>query len=121
MKIKTIFLKIFKTLLIITFVVASLIVINDEISYRFGLGDYYEDDYSEESYYEDEYSENDYCIEEDNVLGIIIYGDLYTYDYNLVKDDSEGCIITSAEDVVYGIEAAEQDPNIKAILLEIDS
>ncbi|OGH00347.1 hypothetical protein A3E04_03055, partial [Candidatus Kuenenbacteria bacterium RIFCSPHIGHO2_12_FULL_42_14] len=58
-----------------------------------------------------------------NVSGISLHGDLWTYispadydtDGNLLYDES------ASEDLVYNIEQAEKDEQIKAIILEIDS
>jgi len=58
-----------------------------------------------------------------NVSGISLHGDLMTYispadydtDGNLLYDES------ASEDLVYNIEQAEKDEQIKAIILEIDS
>ena len=72
--------------------------------------------YTEDSEYDEYYSDS--C----NVLGINLHGDLYTYipegneeDYLSSND------VTGSEDIVSAIWAAEEDENIKAVLLEIDS
>lgn len=72
--------------------------------------------YTEDPEYDEYYSDS--C----NVLGINLHGDLYTYipegneeDYLSSND------VTGSEDVVSAIWAAEEDENIKGVLLEIDS
>jgi len=58
-----------------------------------------------------------------NVSGIILHGELVTY-ISAENYDEEGYPISdqvASEDIVYYIEEAEKDDNIKAILIEIDS
>jgi signal peptide peptidase SppA len=74
-----------------------------------------------ESGYEESTNQND--SQDCNVVGIPLQGDLYTYispadmdkDGNLLVDQS------SSENIVQTIQEAEDDSNIKAIILEIDS
>ena len=58
-----------------------------------------------------------------NVIGIDLHGDLYTY--NMSSDfDSEGNLVNdvvASEWVTMAIEDAEENENIKAIILEVDS
>ena len=58
-----------------------------------------------------------------NVIGIDLHGDLYTY--NMSSDfDSEGNLVNdvvASEWVTMVIEDAEENENIKAIILEVDS
>src|SRR3989338_9119190 len=58
-----------------------------------------------------------------NVSGITLHGDLYTY-IAPADFDAEGTLLydeSASEDIVYQIEQAEKDEQIKAIILEIDS
>ena len=114
--------KILKKLAIIMIILAAFIIVKDEIAYQFG----YEDDYYSDDYYENGSSENNHCAEGDNVSGLILHGDLYTYNntYNnaQVEEESEDAYpYTTSENIVYYINKAENDPNMKAIFLEIDS
>jgi len=67
------------------------------------------------------YDEDSYCYEEDNVSGITLTGDLYTYAVESTDEDAEYYTSTGSEDIVYYINDAENDPYMKAIILEIDS
>ena len=67
------------------------------------------------------YNEDSYCNEEDNVSGITLTGDLYTYAVESIGEDAEYYTSTGSEDIVYYINEAENDPYMKAIILEIDS
>ncbi|MBT6690847.1 S49 family peptidase [Candidatus Parcubacteria bacterium] len=71
-----------------------------------------------ESYIEStsDYEEMVYC----PVMGIELYGDVTTYGTNLDENGGE-ILSTSADDVVWAIEDADLDPNVSAILLEVDS
>jgi protease-4 len=65
----------------------------------------------------------DYSDENCNVSGITIHGDIYTYvptdkDLNNIEGYEDS---TSSESVNYYIQQAENDPKIKAILVEVDS
>ena len=78
--------------------------------------------------YEADYGTEDYAIEESieercNVMGIELHGNLLTYLPNSDFDSGGGLLYdeVGSEDIVYSIEQAEESPNIKAILLEIDS
>jgi protease IV len=64
----------------------------------------------------DEYEEMVYC----PVMGIELHGDITTYGASL-DEDGEEMLSTSADDVVWAIEDADLDPNVSAILLEVDS
>ena len=58
-----------------------------------------------------------------NVSGISLHGDLMTY-ISPADFDAEGTLLydeSASEDIVYQIEQAEKDEQIKAIILEIDS
>lgn len=96
------------------FFAASLITIKDEIIYTFGGEDGYEDMDDGEFYEEED------C----NVLAIELHGDLTTYiaeesdDENAEEYQADQ---TASEDVVRYVEMAEEDEEIKAIVLEIDS
>ena len=104
--------KIFKTLVIIMIILAAFIIVKDEIAYRFG----YDDDY-----YEDVSSEDSYCAEGDNVSALILHGELFTYADALLEESDDAYSYTTSEDIVYFINEAENNPTMKAIILEIDS
>ncbi|MFH1890323.1 MAG: signal peptide peptidase SppA [Candidatus Kuenenbacteria bacterium] len=113
------FKKLVKKFAIVIVILAALIIVKDEVEYQFGLGVW-----SEDAGYQDEYAEEDTLSDVNcNISGISLHGDLWTYispadydtDGNLLYDES------SSEDIVYYIEEAEKDDNIKAIVLEIDS
>ncbi|MDP2951279.1 MAG: S49 family peptidase [bacterium] len=101
------FFTILKVIVVMAVVSASAIIIKDEIVWQFG---------SESSIND---TSNDSC----NVAGIVLSGSLVTYispadydlDGNLLVDE------TASEDVVFAISEAENNYNIKAIVLEIDS
>jgi len=92
---------------LIIMLIASLIIIKDQIEYSFGIG-FWSDD---SSYFSDD-SEYADC----NVQGILLRGKLNTH-----IDESSEFLQSSSEDIVYSIKKAEDDSNIKAILLEVDS
>ncbi|MBU2566496.1 S49 family peptidase [Patescibacteria group bacterium] len=57
-----------------------------------------------------------------NVHGIELHGELTTYLVSSGSDDGYGSDdATASQDVVYAIKKAEQDDDVKAILLEVDS
>jgi len=104
-------------------ILAAFIIVKDEIVYQLGgYDDYYEDDYYADDYYEDEFGEDSYCLPGENVAGITIRGDLYTYiDLTDEEENDNDYSYTTSEDLVYYISEADKNPDIKAILLEIDS
>ena len=58
-----------------------------------------------------------------NVLGINIHGEVFTYNSN-DSFDNQGNLIydqTASENVVWSIKDANDNPNIKAIIIEVDS
>ncbi|PCH92224.1 hypothetical protein COB80_00300 [Candidatus Kaiserbacteria bacterium] len=63
--------------------------------------------------------ENTFALRGCNVAGISLQGDLVTYATNGSGVGPES--FSSSEDITYLLELAEETPNIKAILLEIDS
>ena len=106
----------FKFLFWATIFLGAFIMVKDEIVYQLG----YSDGYYKEEYYEEGYAEGDLAC---NVTGIELHGELVTY-ISSENLDEEGHPLydqTSSEDIVYAIESAENDPNTKAILLEVDS
>jgi len=93
---------------IIIILIASLITIKDEIEYIFGIGYYSDDgDYSIDS---------DIFYEECSVQGLMLRGDLVTF-----ASETPEYLETASEDIVYSIQMAEEDPSIRAIILEVDS
>lgn len=110
------FKKTIKGVAVIMFILAAFIIIRDEIDYRSGTGYYAED----ETQSREEVSSDDSTC---NVFGIELHGELKTY---VLSDelDEDGYPIedqASSDDIVYNINKAESDDNIKAIILEIDS
>ena len=105
-------LKILKRIAITFIVLASLIIVKDEFVWQFGS---FEDEYSADSVYTEEAT----C----NVLGIELHGELTTYIPPTDTDEDGFALIdsTASENIVYTINDAESDENIKAIILEIDS
>jgi len=106
--------KILKFIAVLVIIVASIIIIKDEITWQFNSN---ENGLAVES--TEQNSEEKSC----NVLGIELHGNLVTYispadfdkDGNLLSDQ------TASENIVYSINEAEKDENIKAIIIEIDS
>jgi len=101
-------LRVFRAIVILAVVMASIIIIRDEIIWQFGSGDYSSDSTGQDN-----------C----NVAGVILHGSLVTY-ISPADYDTDGNLLadqTASEDVVYTISEIEKDDKIKAILLEIDS
>jgi signal peptide peptidase SppA len=77
-----------------------------------------EDDYG---YYDEEYAEEDYqdyC----SVMGIMLNGELTTYNM-ITGDESEELVpmSSSADDIIWAINDAENSSSVSAIILEINS
>lgn len=109
--------KILKFIAVFVVITASLIIIKDEISWQL-----------DTSATEGGASTGDAKSKESgcNAFGIKLRGDLVAYilSSNLnAKDENAESIgdETSSEDIVYSIEAAENDDKIKAIVLDVDS
>jgi protease-4 len=68
----------------------------------------------------EESSSDEYSYAGCNVAGIALHGDLYTYTVSDPETGDSGDTVGS-EDVVYQIEMANEAPEVKAILLEVDS
>ena len=71
-------------------------------------------------------SDSEYAVSDENsscnVLGINLHGDLYTYlppnnDSELLSEKD----VVASEDIMGSIQEAEEDENIKAIIIEVDS
>ena len=107
-------LKILKRIAISTIILASLIIIKDEIFWQLD-SSMQGDDYLSDSEYTGETS----C----NVLGIELHGDLTTYIPPTDTDEDGFALIdsTASENIIYAINDAENDESIKAIILEVDS
>ena len=107
-------LKILKRIAISAIILASLIIIKDEVFWQLDSW-ITEDDYSADS----EYTEEATC----NVLGIELHGEITTYIPPTDTDEEGFALIdsTASENIVYAINDAENDESIKAIILEIDS
>lgn len=95
---------------------AALIIIKYEYEYQF------ETDTSEVegSAVEDSVSDEE---SDCNVLGIELRGNVVTYVAPKDKDEEDNNTVdeTSSEDIIYLIDQANTDDNIKAIILEVDS
>jgi protease IV len=107
-------LKILKRIGISAVILASLIIIKDEIFWQL--------DSSISSY--DYLSDNNYMEETAcNVFVIELRGNLTTYIPLTHTDEFGGSLgdLTASENIVYVIKEAEKDENIKAIILEVDS
>jgi len=92
---------------LIIMLIASFIIIKDQIEYSLGIGSW-----SDDSDYINNESEYGDC----NVKGILLRGELALF----INESSE-YMQSSSEDIVYAIKEAEEDANIKAILIEVDS
>jgi len=95
---------------------AALIILRDEYDYQFG-------EYPYDS--ETAVSKNGSDEEEKtcNVQGIELRGEVVTYVTPEGKDEEENIVVdeTSSEEIIYLINQANADDNIKAIILEVDS
>jgi len=100
--------KIITGLGIILILMASFIIIKDEFLYQF-----FPDSYLSDNTNKEDVSDNN-C----NIAGIKLHGDLWTY---FVGEKDASTDQSSSEDIVYYIKQADKNPQIKAILLEIDS
>jgi protease-4 len=92
---------------LIIMLIASFIIIKDQIEYSLSIGSW-----SDDSDYINNESEYGEC----NVKGILLRGELALF----INESSE-YMQSSSEDIVYAIKEAEEDANIKAILIEVDS
>lgn len=105
-------MKTLKILLAIIVLIAAGIIIKDEIVWQFG--DVGSLEPTSDSVASEELYEDPSC----TVAGVVVHGDLYTY-YDWESQDADD--VTSAEGIVYSLERAQSLPNIKAIVLDIDS
>ncbi|AKM83920.1 TPA: hypothetical protein DCZ46_01140 [Candidatus Campbellbacteria bacterium] len=107
-------LKILKQIAISAVILASLIIIRDEVFWQID-SSISENDYSADN----NYTEEAVC----NVLGIELHGELTTYIPPTSTDEEGFALIdsTASENIVYFIDDAENDKTIKAIILEVDS
>jgi len=113
------FKKRLRFLIFLAIFLAACIIIKDEVEYQFGLG--YWDDGG--AYYDDYESDEESIDSACNVMGIEVHGDLVTY-ISPEDIDSDGNQLydeVSSDDIVYALMDAESDPEVKAVLLEIDS
>lgn len=105
--------RVLKYVFVVLLLTASLIIIKDEVVWQFGD---FDDSYSETE--TEAESESD-C----NVMGLELHGDIVTY-INHEDFDENGIATvdeTASENIIYQIATAESDPEIKAIILEVDS
>jgi len=109
------FKKIIRGLAFLIIFLAALIILRDEYDYQFG--DYPYD--SETAVSENTSEEENNC----NVQGIELRGEVVTYVTPEGKDEEEETVAdeTSSEEIIYLINQANADDNIKAIILEVDS
>jgi len=118
MQLQLLYKKYIRFAIILIVAIASLIVIKDEISFRLDPFAYEEDMYEEDEYGDDLY-EDVYC----NTTGIELHGELLTYIPSSDLDD-DGLPLgdqTASENIIFAIQEAENDIDVKAIILEIDS
>lgn len=111
---KTSFKKVLRSFLFLIFFVAAMILIVEEYEYYFGSSSY---DFPEDVAQSNEESSD--C----NVLGMELRGDLVTYisPENKKEDGTANIDQTDSESIIYLIDQAEIDKDIKAIILEVDS
>jgi len=110
-----------KILKLIAIAIIALTVIffwGEEIEYALK-----EDTGSVDEYYEESEDYGEYYEEECNVIGIELRGFLATYHTNEEKDAEGNPTLdqSASEEIVAGIEMAEEDDTVRAIVLEIDS
>lgn len=108
--------KLSRGLVIITIVLASFIIVKDEIHYQLGIN---RNDSSEQAGSDDDQTQADNC----NVSGIELHGTIDTYitQNSSNQDNTETTDATASEEVVGSINLAEKDEKIKAVILEVDS
>lgn len=110
------FKKIIRGFAFLIIFLGALIIVRDEYEYKFG-------SYSYDL--EEAINENGGSGEEMNcnVLGIELRGDVVTYITPEDKNEEGNNIVdkTSSEDIIYLVDQANLDDNIKAIILEVDS
>jgi len=102
---KTKLKKLFTTLTIIILLIASVIIIKDEASYQLG--------------YYNETTQQKYC----SIMGVTLSGELTTMaTYDTANTEEEYIPnYTDADYITYAINDMESNPNVKAIILEIES
>ena len=104
-----------KDVVIIAVILASVIIIKDEIVWQVSSDSSNED----VAILDNQDDKNDVC----NVAGITLHGSLVTY-ISPADFDADGNLLvdqTASENIVFNIEEAKKDEKIKAIVLEIDS
>lgn len=110
------FKKMIRGLAFLIILLAALIILRDEYDYQFG-------EYPNDA--ETAVNENVSGEEEKtcNVQGIELRGEVVTYVTPEGKDEEEKIVVdeTSSEEIIYLINQANADDNIKAIILEVDS
>lgn len=109
---KDVIFRVLKVVVVALVLVASVIIVKDEILWQFGVEGSTEDvDYEE--------NEKNNC----NTVGVTVYGGLVTY-ISPENFDEEGNVLvdqTSSDDIAFLISQADKDESIKAIILEVDS
>ncbi len=109
---KDVIFRVLKVVVVALVLVASVIIVKDEILWQFGVEGSTEDvDYEE--------NEENNC----NTVGVTVYGGLVTY-ISPENFDEEGNVLvdqTSSDDIAFLISQADKDESIKAIILEVDS
>lgn len=110
------FKKIIRGLVFLIIFLGALIIVKDEYEYQFGTYSY---DFENVAGEDDGSEEETDC----NVLGIELRGNVVTYLTPEGKDEEGNKIVdeTSSESIIYLIDQAEADENIRAIILEVDS
>lgn len=102
---------IFKTLFLISIVLTIAMYWFDQYVY------YFTDEYSFDGYSNEPIE----CPEDSNVALINIHGEIVTYLTESFSEESEDLDIVSSEEIVKYIDEIEEDNNIKALIVEIDS
>lgn len=107
------FKKIIKNLAFLIILLGALIIVSDEYGYQFGESFYDQAGTASES------EEGSDC----NTFGMELRGSVVTYITPDSKDEEGDATAdeTSSEELVYLIDQAGKDPEIKAIVLEVDS
>lgn len=112
--------RLIKALAVVMIALAAFIIVKDEVSYQLSLWGISDNNgSSNQEMIEDDQEQEENC----NVSGIELHGSIDTYiSYDSSDPDTTETIdATASQDVVGAINQAENDENIKAILLEIDS
>lgn len=106
---------IIKVTVLVLVLIAAIITIWNEVTYRLSSGTTDTSSYAQESY-----EDSPYGVESCNVAGVTFHGTLTTYYVDPTLDPTYADTV-AADSLMYYLTEAETSPNIQAILLEIDS